>query len=146
MGIDLIKNEEEVNKQLEVTEKMKENLLEATKWIKFMNVVGCVSMGLLAFIGLMLFFNGIMSSYHNGVNSYIGLFYVVLAAIYYPLLKRIFVLVRQARCACEYNSSEELDGMFDSLRFVSKYSGIICAVVLGIYAVAIIVGFFAICS
>lgn len=56
MGIDLIKNEEEVNIRLEITDEMKENLLEATKWIRFMNIVGCISMGLLAFVGLMFFF------------------------------------------------------------------------------------------
>ena len=50
MGIDLIKNEEEVNIRLEITDEMKENLLEATKWIRFMNIVGCISMGLLAFV------------------------------------------------------------------------------------------------
>lgn len=59
MGIDLIKNEEEVNIRLEITDEMKENLLEATKWIRFMNIVGCISMGLLAFVGLMLFLMGL---------------------------------------------------------------------------------------
>lgn len=143
MGIDLIKNEEEVYIRLEITDEMKENLLEATKWIRFMNIVGCISMGLLAFVGLMFFFNGIMDSYHNGINSYIGLVYIALAAIYYPVLKKVFAFVSQARSACKYDDCEKLAGMFDSLRYVAKYSGIICAVILGIYAVAIIVGVFA---
>lgn len=59
MGIDLIKNEEEVNIRLEITDEMKENLLEATKWIRFMNIVGCIFMGLLAFVGLMFFLMGL---------------------------------------------------------------------------------------
>lgn len=130
MGMDLNKKEELVNSRLEITHEMKENLLEAIKWIRFMNVVGCVSMGLLAFVGLMLFFNEIVGSCRNGQKIFIGLFCVILAAIYYPVLKRVFAFVRQARCVCEYNSGEELNGMFDSLRFVSKYLGIICAVVL----------------
>lgn len=142
MGIGLIKNEEEVAKHLELTEKMKANLLEATKWIKFMNIVGCISIGLLAFVGLMFFFNGIMDSYHNGINSYIGLCYIALAAIYYPVLKKLFALVAQARSACKYDDCEKLDAMFDSLRYVVKYSGILCAVILGVYVVAIIVGIF----
>lgn len=45
MGIDLNKTEETVECRLKITEEMKENLLKATKWIKFINIVGCISMG-----------------------------------------------------------------------------------------------------
>lgn len=138
MGIDLNKSTENVDARLEITNEMKENLLVAIKWIKFMNVVGCVSLGALALLGFIGFFSGIM----GGGGMALGVIYLVLAAIYYPVLKRVFAFVNQARCACEYDSSEELNGMFDSLRFISKYLGIICAVVVGFYAVAIIVGIF----
>lgn len=134
MGIDLIKNEEEVNARLEITEEMKENLLIATKWIKFMNVVGCVSLGALAFICFIGFFSGMM-----GGGMSLGIMYLLSAAIYYPVLKRVFAFVNQARSACEYDSSEDLHEMFDSLRFISKYLGIIWAIVVGFWAVVIIV-------
>ncbi len=139
MGIDLNKSTENVDARLEITNEMKENLLIATKWIKFMNIVGCVSLGALALLGFICFFSGIM----GGGGMALGIIYLVLAAIYYPVLKRVFAFVNQARSACEYDSSEDLDGMFDSLRFISKYLGIISAVVVGFYAIAIIVGIFA---
>lgn len=139
MGIDLIKNEEKVDARLKITNEMKGNLLIATKWIKFMNIVGCVSLGALTLLGFIGFFSGIMGS--GGMS--LGIIYLVLTAIYYPVLKRVFAFVSQARSACEYDSSEDLNGMFDSLRFISKYLGVICAVVVGFYAVAIIVGIFA---
>ena len=69
----------------------------------------------------------------------IGYLCLFLAAIYYPVLKRIFSFINQARSACRYDDNKELNDMFDSLRYVSKYFGIICLVFLGIYAFAIIV-------
>lgn len=139
MTIDLNKSAENADARLKITNEMKENLLIAIKWIKFMNIVGCVFGGALALLGFIGFFSGIMGS--GGLS--LGIIYLVLVAIYYPVLKRVFALVCQARSVCEYDSSEDLNGMFDSLRFISKYLGIICAVVLCFYAVAIIVGIFA---
>lgn len=105
-----------------------------------MNVLGCVSIGILAFCGLMIFFWGIMDSYSNGEKVYIGLLYVAMCAIYYPVLKKVFAFVKQARNSCLHNSNEELEGMFDSLRYIAKYNGIICAVFLCLYVFAIIIG------
>lgn len=56
MGIDLNKTEETVECRLKITEEMKENLLKATKWIKFINIVGCISMGFLAIVGFIAIF------------------------------------------------------------------------------------------
>ncbi len=138
MGIDLEKNGENQGSRLQITESMKKNLLEATKWIKFMNIIGCVSVGILAFVGLITFFWGLRDSYSNGEKIYIGLIYVAISAVYYPVLKKVFAFVKQARNACRNDDEEELEGMFGSLRYVSRYSGIICAVVLGVYVLAII--------
>lgn len=137
MAIDLNKTEETVECRLKITEEMKENLLKATKWIKFINIVGCISMGFLAIVGLIAIFRG------TGSCISMGIIYIILAAIYYPVLKRIFSFINQARSACRYDDNKELNDMFDSLRYVSKYFGIICLVFLGIYAFAIIVAIMA---
>ena len=144
MGIDLNKTEKTVECRLKITEEMKENLLKATKWIKFINIVGCISMGFLAIVGIIAIFWGFMDGY-RGTGSCIpmGIIYIILAAIYYPVLKRIFSFINQARSACSYDDNKELNDMFDSLRYVSKYFGIICLVFLGIYAFAIIVAIMA---
>lgn len=144
MAIDLNKTEETVECRLKITEEMKENLQKATKWIKFINIVGCISMGFLAIVGFIAIFWGFMDGY-RGTGSCIpmGIIYIILAAIYYPVLKRIFSFINQARSACRYDDNKELNDMFDSLRYVSKYFGIICLVFLGIYAFAIIVAIMA---
>lgn len=144
MAIDLNKTEETVECRLKITEEMKENLLKATKWIKFINIVGCISMGFLAIVGFIAIFWGFMDGY-RGTGSCIpmGIIYIILAAIYYPVLKRFFSFINQARSACRYDDNKELNDMFDSLRYVLKYFGIICLVFLGIYAFAIIVAIMA---
>lgn len=138
MAIDLNKTEETVECRLKITEEMKENLQKATKWIKFINIVGCISMGFLAIVGFIAIFWGFMDGYRGtGSSIPMGIIYIILAAIYYPVLKRIFSFINQARSACRYDDNKELNDMFDSLRYVSKYFGIICVVFLGIYAFAI---------
>ena len=144
MAIDLNKAEETVECRLKITEEMKENLLKATKWIKFINIVGCISMGFLAIVGFIAIFWGFMDGYRGtGSSIPMGIIYIILADIYYPVIKRIFSFINQARSACRYDDNKELNDMFDSLRYVSKYFGIICLVFLGIYAFAIIVAIMA---
>ena len=110
MAIDLNKTEETVECRLKITEEMKENLLKATKWIKFINIVGCISMGFLAIVGFIAIFWGFMDGY-RGTGSCIpmGIIYIILAAIYYPVLKRIFSFINQARSACRYDDNKELN-------------------------------------
>lgn len=144
MSIVSIINREEVDARLEINDTMKENLMKATKWIQFMNIVSSISILCLAFSGgLILFFNGIMDSSHS-VNTFKGVAHLASAAISFPVLKRSFTFVEQARSACKYDDNEKLAGMFDSLRFVAKYTGIVCVVILAIYAIAIIVAVFAV--
>lgn len=144
MAIDLNKTKETVECRLKITEEMKENLLKATKWIKFINIVGCISMSFLVIVGFIAIFWGLMDGYRGtGSSIPMGIIYIILAAIYCPVLKRIFSFINQARSACRYDDNKELNDMFDSLRYVSKYSGIICVVFLGIYAFVIIIAIMA---
>ena len=104
MGIDLNKTEETVECRLKITEEMKENLLKATKWIKFINIVGCISMGFLAIVGIIAIFWGFMDGYRGtGSSIPMGIIYIILATIYYPVLKRIFSFINQARGDVAYN-------------------------------------------
>ena len=78
-------------KSKKITEEMKENLLKATKWIKFINIVGCISMGFLAIVGFIAIFWGFMDGYRGtGSSIPMGIIYIILAAIYYPVLKMNF--------------------------------------------------------
>lgn len=51
MSIVSIINREEVDARLEISDRMKENLMKATKWIQFMNIVSSISILCLAFSG-----------------------------------------------------------------------------------------------
>ncbi len=130
-------NKRNGNGRLEVTDNMKKSLLTATKWIKFLNIVGSVGTGFYAFAGFGFFFYGIMSDDHNAGASGIGLGYIAAAAISYPVLKRTFAFIKQARSACKLDDNEELAGMFDSLRFVARYYGILSVIVLVLLAISL---------
>ena len=127
----------ESGNRLEITERMKDNLLSATSWIKFMNVVACISVGIAAFIGLVLFVVGI-SLDAMGHYAFVGLIYIAIGAVYLPVVIKGFKFIRQARKACRNNDNEELDGMFDSMRYIAKYMGILCIIALCVYAILII--------
>ncbi len=127
----------ESGNRLEITERMKDNLISATKWIKFMNVVASISIGLAAFGGLVLFVIGIAL---GAVSRYtlMGLIYIAVCAVYLPVVLKVFTFIRQARKSCRNNDSGELDGMFDSMRYISKYMGILCIIALCVYAFVIV--------
>lgn len=96
-------------------------------------------MGLYAFAGFGFFFYGLRSDDHNAEAAGMGLVYLAVAAIYYPILKRTFTFIEQARSACKFDDNEKLAGMFDSLRFVAKYAGIVTVVTFAVIVFAIIV-------
>lgn len=82
MAIDLNKTEETVGCRLKITEEMKENLLKATKWIKFINIVGCISMGFLAIVGFIAISWGFMDGYRGtGSSIPMGIIYKYLIKI-----------------------------------------------------------------
>lgn len=137
MELNLNDDKRNVNGRLEVTDNMKENLLTATKWIKFLNIIGSVGTGFYAFAGFGFFFYGIMSDDHNARASIQGLVFLAVAAIYYPMLKRTFTFIKQARSACKFDDNEEFAGMFDSLKFVARYCGILTVIVLVLLAITL---------
>jgi len=63
---------------------------------------------------------------------------IIVGAIYVPLFRNTQVMVDHACSACEQNDEKELDAMFETLRYVSKYVGICSIATIAIFVVAII--------
>lgn len=150
--VDLEKNDEHalnenstvVETKLTVTEAMKQNLLSATKWIKFLNIVGCIGVGFLMLMAIIVFISAVSNPY-NG-NAYASVVWVIIAGVYIVPIRRIFTFIEQARNVCLYEDQDDFEGMFDSLRYVSRYIGIVTIVVLSIYTVIILIGACSSCS
>ena len=127
---------EKVAERLEVTSEAKQKLIGATKWMKFVNILSCVYAGILVIGGLLVIANPFLPSEMRprGIACLIGF------AIILPFIVKIFTFIRQARTACRNNDSEELCRMFATLKFLYKYVGILCIIVLAINIIAFFLG------
>ena len=116
---------------------MKADLISASKWTKFLCIVGCIGVVLLVVIGIMMFAVG--SSFGFGSTPFgagLGVLYLILAAIYiYPIIKG-FQFANATKAACLTDNETQLARGFSGLRAVLQFFGIMTIIVLVIYAFA----------
>ena len=112
---------------LRITESIKENLLTAAKWLKFLTVVSIVGVALVALMAMIIPF--------LAASQGILLFFVYMAiAIYiYPIVKCLKI-VESTRNAMNNASQVDLETAAASLKSLLKYIGILCIIVLSLYA------------
>ncbi|MHA4846999.1 hypothetical protein ACX0G7_22725 [Flavitalea antarctica] len=130
-------------------------LREVAKWSKFLSIVGFVGMGLAM---LFLIFAGSFSSTilnnpaYGGSNSmYAGSFFqiVFLGAfmlIYFFPCLYLFRFATKMQVALRNNDQDTLNASFENLKSCFKFIGIFTIVILSIYALALLVGLFALGS
>ena len=133
---------------LTVNESMKADLLSAAKWTNFLCIIGCIGMGLLVLVAILMFALG--SAIASAANAYpllgggLGFIYLIVAAIYiYPIIKG-FQFANGTKKACLYNNEAELARGFSGLSSLAKFMGILTIIVLVLYAIIIIGALFAI--
>lgn len=121
---------------------MKADLISASKWTKFLCIVGCIGVVLLVVIGIMMFAVG--SSFGFGSTPFgagLGVLYLILAAIYiYPIIKG-FQFANATKAACLTDNEAQLARGFSGLRAVLQFFGIITIIVLAIYALVLVGAF-----
>ncbi len=113
---------------LRITESIKENLLTAAKWLKFLTVVSIVGVALVALMAMIIPF--------LAASQGILLFFVYMAAIaiyIYPIVKCLKI-VESTRNAMNNASQVDLETAAASLKSLLKYIGILCVIVLSLYA------------
>lgn len=145
---------EEMNVQstsgMVVTESMKADLLTSAKWAKFLCIVGCVGVGLMVVLSLVMFFMGSRMfsqfSVFAGMGSFFALYYLLFAAILiYPLVKG-FQFANGVKAACLTNNNVELARGFAGMKGYLQFIGILTIVCLAIYAVLVIGSLIAFCA
>ncbi len=128
---------------LQVSESARLDLLSAAKWAKFLCIVGCIGVGFLLLVAVLLMFLGSFAAKYMGdmpFGAAIGFVYLILAALYiYPLIKG-FQFANGAKAACLTNDSAELARSFSGLRSVMVFMGVLTIIVLVIYAFMLILG------
>ena len=123
---------------------MKADLISASKWTKFLCIVGCIGVVLLVVIGIMMFAVG--SSFGFGSTPFgagLGVLYLILAAIYiYPIIKG-FQFANGIKAACLSDDETQLARGFAGLSSLLKFLGILTVIVVVLYVLTIVGFFFA---
>lgn len=117
-------------------------LTVAAKWGKFLAIVGFVFCGFMIIGGIAATaFMSSLGAYSSiPFMQYIGIIYVVLAAImFFPCLY-LLKFSNKIQNALATSNQENLDMGFANLKALFKFYGIFTIVILAIYALAFLIG------
>lgn len=123
--------------KLSVTETMKQNLLTATKWLNFLNILWAISMAFCVLFSIAIFFIPIVE---DSLRVVYALAYLAIVAIYCYPLRKSFALAKKTKEAMNSDSQEALETCAACYKSILKFFGIFAIVALALYAVAGIVG------
>lgn len=126
---------------LRITENIQKNLLSATKWLKFMTILGTVGVALFFIIGIVLLF---IPTYDGVPGALYGVIYMLLTLLYFYPIKKSFDLIKNTRDAMGNASQMGLEQAAANVKSILKYFGILSIVCLSIYALIFIICFIAI--
>ena len=126
---------------LRITENIQNNLLTATKWLKFMTILGTVGVALFFIIGIVLLF---IPTYDGVPGALYGVIYMLLTLLYFYPKKKSFDLKKNTREAMGNASQMGLEQAAANVKSILKYFGILSIVCLSIYALILIICFIAI--
>ena len=126
---------------LRITENIQNNLLTATKWLKFMTILGTVGVALFFIIGIVLLF---IPTYDGVPGALYGVIYMLLTLLYFYPIKKSFDLIKNTREAMGNASQMGLEQAAANVKSILKYFGILSIVCLSIYALILIICFMAI--
>lgn len=126
---------------LRITENIQNNLLTATKWLKFMTILSTVGVALFFIIGIVLLF---IPTYDGVPGAVYGAIYILLTLLYFYPIKKSFDLIKNTRDAMGNASQMGLEQAAANVKSILKYFGILSIVCLSIYALIFIICFIAI--
>lgn len=123
------------------------NLVTAAKWGKFLAIVGFIFIAIMILAGIWaqtLLSTGSPNDgpgfYEGEFLKYIGIVYVIFAAIlFFPCLY-LFRFSNKTMEAVKSSSQESLDAAFINLKSMFKFYGIFTVVILVLYALAFLAG------
>jgi hypothetical protein len=122
-------------------------LHEASRWAKFLAIVGFIFCGLLALIALFAgsFLGKFMDSFGSASSAYFGgafvtIIYFGLALLYFFPCLYLYRFGSRAQTALRANDNEQMTSSFRSLKSCFRFLGILTIIVLSFYVLVIIIG------
>lgn len=123
---------------MELNEIIKMRLLGGIKWLNFMNIVACIGLVLLVIFSVIMITVGINIPGLEKTGTFVGIIYLICAAIYvYPLLKSC-QFVKRIRKAFAEEDQLSLEEGFGSFASALQYMGVLTLIVISFYVIAII--------
>ncbi len=138
-------NQDQLNFELELTDNAKAFLRETARWAKFLSIVGFVFLGL--FVLLALSISSILSNIpYPGMmelrmmSGTLTVTYLLIAALYFfPTYYLFRFATKTIKAIDNYDSGLLTDGL-ENLKSTFKFMGILMAIVIGLYALLIVLG------
>jgi hypothetical protein len=120
--------------------KIKNYLLETSKWGNFLAIVGYIGMGLMVLLALIVLLGsasfGQYSEFPFPMKSF-GFLYIIIAAIYFFPVTYLYKFSMQIKNGLNSNDSDSLTYGFENLKSLFKFTGIFTIIILSIYALGI---------
>jgi hypothetical protein len=114
----------------------KQALLVASKWAKFLSILGFIGVGLMVVLGIfiMLQFSNLPVRVGNGLPvGMFGFIYIAMALLYFFPVYYLFQFANNTKKGISNNSNDSIEIGLVNLKSMFKYIGIFTLVILSIY-------------
>ncbi len=135
-----------ITSNLFIGEKSKANLLEYSKWAKFLAIMGYIGIGfmvLAAFGMLLMSVIGSANSVFDGFPMFFGIIYfvmyLVMAGLYYFPTSYLHKSADNIKYGIMNDNNEAVASGFDKLKSLFKFVGILTIIGIGFYVLSILV-------
>lgn len=129
----------QTEKGLEITPMIKSQLKEASKWAKFLAILGFIGLGIMVLVALLFLLVGNMLSDTNSVSPHLlGFIYLVFAGIYFMPIKYLYDFSTQMSRSIMMTDQQSFSDAINSLKSHYKFIGIMTIVMLSLYLLLII--------
>ncbi len=124
----------QTEKGLEITPMIKSQLKEASKWAKFLAILGFIGLGIMVLVALLFLLVGNMLPDTNSVSPHLlGFIYLVFAGIYFMPIKYLYDFSTQMSRSIMMTDQQSFSDAINSLKLHYKFIGILSIVIISLY-------------
>lgn len=129
------------NEENGISPRIKEYLIETTKWAKFLAIVGFIGVGLMVLASLFLIAAGAMMPIQGGPPlAILAVVYLILATLmFFPTLYLLNFSIKM-RKGLDDSENSDVEKGFENLKSYFKFVGIFTIVILSFYVLGILAG------
>ncbi len=125
--------------KLELSDKLKSGLDKVVYWSKFFGILGFIGGALLVVFAIVMVFSPV-PGFESFPMIFIGLFYILLAVLYYFPSKYMYDFSIKTRNALNTINQYDLEDGFRDLASCYKFFGVFTIVTLSVYVLVILGG------